>query len=253
MVALRTVVVEDQQSSDVQLSALLHRHSPQVSFLGKYPPVGQSLSEIDMLRPDLVFWDVGGMNKPTIPLLEDWDHHNSFQLVLTSEEEMDIQPVLNHQILDCITKPVSSFRLFQVLDKATYQYQMIRIQQELTELKSGLNQRFQSKLAIPTLKGMECVKLDEVLFCESADSYSIMHFPNKRTLVVSKCLSFLEKSLKCRNFVRIHRKYLLNLSFLQTYLKGEGGQVILEDGTTLNVARNRKKELLRAIKLSFGM
>ncbi|MEM7369923.1 MAG: LytTR family transcriptional regulator DNA-binding domain-containing protein [Bacteroidota bacterium] len=253
MVALRTVVVEDHRHSDLQLSALLDRHAPRVSFLGKYPAQDQSLSEIDSLKPDLVFWDVGGRERQTIPLLKEWNHQASFQLVLTSDEEMETHPSLNQPILECITKPISSYRLFQVLDKASHLYHMHRIRQELTALKSEMSLQYRSKLAIPTMNGMECVKLNQVRFCESADSYSILHLPNKKTLLVSKCLSFLERSLTCRNFVRIHRKYLLNLQFLQTYQKGEGGQVVLEDGTILSVARNRKKELIQAIKLNFGL
>jgi two-component system LytT family response regulator len=50
------------------------------------------------------------------------------------------------------------------------------------------------------------------------------------------------------NFFRIHKSHLINLSFLNRYKKGEGGFVIMEDGSELEVSRRRKDEFLDAIQ-----
>ncbi len=44
--------------------------------------------------------------------------------------------------------------------------------------------------------------------------------------------------------MRIHKSHMINLQYVARYRKGKGGSVILEDGTELDVAVSKKKELL---------
>jgi len=45
----------------------------------------------------------------------------------------------------------------------------------------------------------------------------------------------------------MHDSHLINLSYLKKYIKGDGGQVILNDGSLLDVARRRKEDFLKII------
>jgi two-component system, LytTR family, response regulator len=67
---------------------------------------------------------------------------------------------------------------------------------------------------------------------------------NNAKILVSKQLGVCEKLLPEDTFVRIHDKHLINLSKVKEYIKGSGGEVILEDGTKLIVSARRKNELL---------
>ncbi len=49
-------------------------------------------------------------------------------------------------------------------------------------------------------------------------------------------------------FVRTHHSYLINIKEATKYVKGEGGYVIMSDGSSINVSRSRKESLLK----SFG-
>ncbi|MBC7507954.1 MAG: LytTR family transcriptional regulator, partial [Ferruginibacter sp.] len=53
-----------------------------------------------------------------------------------------------------------------------------------------------------------------------------------------------EKLLPGDTFVRIHDQHIINLTCIKEYIKGSGGEVILENGTRLIVASRRKDELL---------
>ena len=53
-----------------------------------------------------------------------------------------------------------------------------------------------------------------------------------------------ERVLEDAGFVRIHKSYLVNLVHVKEYIRGEGGSVILTNGTELEVAR-RKKDMIR--------
>ena len=48
-------------------------------------------------------------------------------------------------------------------------------------------------------------------------------------------------------FFRLHQSHIVNLQMIDRYIKGEGGTVILEDGTQIEVARRRKDAFLQQI------
>ena len=47
-----------------------------------------------------------------------------------------------------------------------------------------------------------------------------------------------------REFFRIHKTNLVNLTHVKQYRKGEGGELVMSDGTFLEVSRYKKAELL---------
>jgi len=46
------------------------------------------------------------------------------------------------------------------------------------------------------------------------------------------------------SFARVHNSYLVNLAEVDRYVKGEGGYLVLTDGSTINVSASRKRLLL---------
>jgi two-component system LytT family response regulator len=45
---------------------------------------------------------------------------------------------------------------------------------------------------------------------------------------------------------------MINLNFMKTYIKGEGGYVVLDNGDTIEVSRRKKANLMEAMRKSHG-
>lgn len=67
-----------------------------------------------------------------------------------------------------------------------------------------------------------------------------------KSFLVTRSLKEIE-SLEQHSFIRVHRSYLVNLNEIEKYIKGEGGYLVMSDGTTIDVARNKKETLLRKL------
>ena len=65
--------------------------------------------------------------------------------------------------------------------------------------------------------------------------------------VVSRTIKDFEEILPVEIFIRIHNSYIINKDYLEKYIRGEGGQVVLSNGTILDVAKRKKAEFLKAI------
>jgi two-component system LytT family response regulator len=53
--------------------------------------------------------------------------------------------------------------------------------------------------------------------------------------------------LEDHSFVRVHRSYLVNLNEIEKYVKGEGGYLVMSDGTNIDVSRSKKDALLKKL------
>ena len=103
------------------------------------------------------------------------------------------------------------------------------------------------KIAIPTSEGLEFIPIKNILHIESSSNYSKIFFKETKPIVVTKLLKDFEDMLIPYRFYRIHNSHLINLNYIKKYVKAQGGQVIMQDGTTIDVARRKKDEFLKMI------
>jgi two-component system, LytTR family, response regulator len=109
-----------------------------------------------------------------------------------------------------------------------------------------------TKIALPTLDGIQIEKLENILYLEADGNYTKIHFVNSKSILVSKTLHAIELMLEdSHQFVRIHRSYNINIEKLTKYVRGKGGFVIMENGKELDVSHNKKQNLMDAIKTLF--
>ena len=47
------------------------------------------------------------------------------------------------------------------------------------------------------------------------------------------------------SFIRVHNSFLVNLNEVTKYIRGEGGYLVMTDGSTVIVSRSRKDALLK--------
>jgi two-component system LytT family response regulator len=62
--------------------------------------------------------------------------------------------------------------------------------------------------------------------------------------MISKTLKESEDVLPAEDFFRIHNSYLINLKYVKKYIRGEGGEVVMNNGEQIPVSRTKKQEFL---------
>ena len=103
-----------------------------------------------------------------------------------------------------------------------------------------------TKIAVPTTEGYELIQADQVVRCEADDNYTHLILKNKTRIIASRTLKEVEEQLQdFPAFVRVHHSYIVNLNEVVKYVRGEGGYLVMTDGSTVNVSRSRKEQLLK--------
>ncbi len=110
-----------------------------------------------------------------------------------------------------------------------------------------------AKIALSTLEGIRFEPAHAIVSLEAQSNYTAIHFSDGRRVMVCKTLREIEKQLgRFGPFVRIHRSHAINLTYLSRYIRGKGGEVVLDDGRRLSVSVGRRAGFLAAVARYFG-
>jgi two-component system LytT family response regulator len=94
---------------------------------------------------------------------------------------------------------------------------------------------------------MKGVVISEVVHCEAKGNYTLFRLKNQSSLLVSRTLLEFENLLSNYHFIRIHHARLINLRHAARYVKGDGGLLIMSDGSEMEVSRRKKQDLIQAL------
>ena len=97
-------------------------------------------------------------------------------------------------------------------------------------------------------KGFTLVDFKDIVWLEASDNYTNLFLNGQKKIVASKTLKEFEAILPDADFFRIHRSALINIHYVKEYSNHEGGEVILSDGTHVQVSKARTQEFSEFIK-----
>jgi len=105
-----------------------------------------------------------------------------------------------------------------------------------------------NKIALPTMDGLQMMPVESIISCASDRNYTLIFLKDNRKIVVSKILKEMEEMLEDYSFLRVHHSYIVNLNEISKYVKGEGGYLVMSDGSSVDVSRSRKEILLQKLQ-----
>ena len=108
------------------------------------------------------------------------------------------------------------------------------------------------KIGISGLDGVHFVRLRDIVRLEAEDNYTHFVLKTGNKITASKTIKAYEDTLIRLNFVRVHKKHIVNMNYMKTYIKGEGGYLVLENGETIEVSRRKKASLMDSVRRLYG-
>lgn len=106
-----------------------------------------------------------------------------------------------------------------------------------------------NKLLVNNSLGYTVVDMDCIIRLKADNNYTIIYLSDGKEIIVSKTLKDFEAILTDSYFIRVHRSDIINLIFLKEFMSN--GNLILKDGTRLNISRRRHKEFLQVLRTYF--
>lgn len=248
MKKIRVLIVDDEiAQQEIMLRALSQRDDTEI--VGVASNVEQGLAALYELNPQLVFLDIDLGSQTGFDLLNHAEKRNFEVIFCTSHSEFALQ-AFKVSAIDYLLKPIDGDELEMAIKKyisrvATPDIENTSLVNLLSNLQLPIKQQ---KLALPTSTGLIFVKTEDIMHIESNNALTVFFLSDSQQIVVSRTMKDCEEMLVQKGFCRIHQSHLINLQHVKRYIKGEGGQVIMEDGSALEVSRRKKEEFLSALQ-----
>ena len=243
---IHAIIVDDEPHSCKVLSTLLERYCAEVKVLAVCHSAEEGLAAIQQYQPRLVFLDVEMPRMNGFEMLEQLPEINFDLIFITSYDQYAIK-AFRFSAVDYLLKPIDRTELQKAVRKVMA-HSPKQLSQQLDILLQKINSSASTyKLALPTMEGLQIIPADDIVYCESDSNYTTIYLKNKQKVVVPRTLKEIEELLEDHPFVRAHHSYLVNLNEISKYVKGEGGYLVMNDGSQIDVSRSRRELLLKKL------
>ncbi|MEO5501015.1 MAG: LytTR family DNA-binding domain-containing protein [Ginsengibacter sp.] len=245
---LTVIIVDDEESNVSSLKEKIIRHCTGLNIVALCYNAADAIKAIDSLQPDVVFLDIEMPVMNGFLLLQNLNFKN-FELIFTTAYDHYAIKAIRYSALDYLVKPIEIEELKTAVARAAEKRINLTSGRQLEILLENLPSRKNSfqKIAIPTTDGLQFIKINDILYLEASTNYTHVILADSKKFVVCQTLKYFEDILPTDTFIRIHNSYIINKNFAEKYIRGEGGQVVLTNGITLDVSKRKKTDFLKAI------
>lgn len=245
---LSAILVDDEESNVSSLKEKIWRHCKELHIAALCYNAADAIEAINSLQPDIVFLDIEMPVMNGFLLLQNLTFKN-FELIFTTAYDHYAIKAIRFSALDYLVKPIEIEELKNAVNRAIEKRSNVTSAQQLDIFLENLPERKNSfqKIAIPTTDGLQFIKIHDILYLEANMNYTYVILSDSKKFIVCQTLKIFEDMLPADTFIRIHNSYIINKNFAEKYIRGEGGQVVLSNGVTLDVSKRKKTDFLKAI------
>ncbi|MBF6608388.1 MAG: response regulator transcription factor, partial [Flavobacterium sp.] len=207
----------------------------------------------ESLQPDVAFLDIQLGDGTGFDILEKVaqkiGQSSSHIVFITAHEEYAIK-AFRFSALDFLLKPVDPEELQKVVEKIRAVFRKNDGFAHIDLLLENIRQKVDNfkRIALSTSDGIHLFDVSDIIRCESEDNYTKFFIRDHKPVLISKTLKEYEELLSGHGFERIHQSHLINLSYLKSYIKKDGGYVIMADNSHLPISQRKKDHLQQLIK-----
>jgi two-component system LytT family response regulator len=245
---IKAIIIEDEKMSRETLKRMLEKYCPTVEVLAEADGYRKGVEEIRKHNPDVIFLDIQMPDGSGFRLLEEFEVIN-FEVIFTTAFDQFAIKAIKYSALDYLLKPIIPQDLMDAVQRVEKKKAENVRRKNLEQIPEGFKQQEErsQKIVLSTAEMIHVISVDDIIRCESDNYYTYFHFVDGRKLLVSKTLKENEELLSQYNFIRPHKSHLINIKYIKSYIRQEGGYILMNDGTQIPVSRRKKDKIMEII------
>ncbi|MGC8823098.1 MAG: LytR/AlgR family response regulator transcription factor [Bacteroidales bacterium] len=241
---IRAIIVEDEEPARVVLREYL-KNFPRINPIAEIIDGFNAVKAINEQKPDLLFLDIQLPKLTGFEVLELIEHMPVI-IFTTAFDQYAIQ-AFEKNAADYLLKPFSEERFAMAIQKAMdklaiRQNDSTTVKKMVDYLSSSPN--LLDRIVVKTNSSIKVIPLDQIVYLEAQDDYVMIYTPTGKHLK-EKTMKYFETHLPDRQFVRIHRSYIVNIDYIAQieHFSKETYLAILKNGTKLKISDSGYKLL----------
>jgi two-component system LytT family response regulator len=235
---LKTIIIDDEPLARQVIREFLQAFR-QIGIIAECENGWQAVAVINQRRPDLIFLDVQMPGLNGFQVLEKIEHIPA--IIFSTAYDAYAIRAFEVNAVDYLLKPFDRERFAAAVQRAlerrtgagTEMERLLRLLQHAQSARS-----FSDRLLVRSGEKIVPVRVADIEWLEAADDYTMLHAGSAKRLC-SLGLGEIEKRLDPRQFMRVHRSAIINVSRLRHLEKdGEGGMIsTMTSGEQVKVSR----------------
>lgn len=244
---IKAVLIDDEKDARFLLRNIIETlYQKDIEIVGEGDDVDTGLHAIRECKPDIVFLDIQMPQGTGFDLLEKVDEID-FEVVFVTAYNNYAVKAFQCSAFGYLMKPIKSKELENVIENLKTKLEQ-RKEDSDKRLKVLIDNFLEEgkikKIIISNMEGFKVIELADIYYLEGDRNYTNFILKDQQKITATKTMGEYDDLLSEHGFFRVHQSYLVNLTYVKEYLKGDGGSVVMKDGTTLKVARNRKQDFI---------
>ncbi|WP_316817448.1 LytTR family DNA-binding domain-containing protein [Pedobacter nyackensis] len=238
---MKALLIDDEHSNNENLAALLQKYCPRISIIGTAAELNTAIDLINLHQPDILFLDIQMGTQSGFDLLKTLPKKDFEVIFVTAFDKYGIEAI-KFAALDYLLKPVNISELVIAVNKAEEKYTAKEKNKQLDFLLNHIQNetRQPTKIALPQLHEIRYVSINEIIRCEADNSYTFFFLTNGDRILVSRAIKEYADLLKSVGFLRTHQSHLVNSFFVKSWIKEDGGVLLLSNGDKIPVSKPNK-------------
>lgn len=226
----KALIIDDENRTRELIAKMIDSFGFDIQTLPIGENVQSGIKAIEQYHPDIVFLDVQMPDGTGFDVLKSVAKKDFEVVFITAHEEFAIKAI-KFSALDYLLKPIDPSELKSAVERALKAIDEKKEDSQFEALQHNIQPQQKKKLVLKTQESVFVVELDEIIRCEADRNYTSFFLVNGKKILVSRTLKDYETLLTSHNFLRVQQSHLINLDYVDRYDKGNGGSVVMKDGS----------------------
>lgn len=251
MKSIKALIVDDEEHNRNVLNTLLKKHCPLVNIIGEAVSADDAFDKINTLKPDLIFLDIKMPNKSGFDLLRQFDKID-FKVIFVSAFNEFAIPAFEFNALGYILKPIDYSKLINAVEKATIKINSTQENNNVFHFIKTLEEKNDliNKISVHHNEKVFLITISDIVSVDATTNICEIKLVNNMIYFSSKTLKLFENMLEnIGDFVRINKSVIINTNYIKSYSKGDICVLEMVNGSSHEVSRRKKTEVLNKISL----
>ncbi len=242
----KVIIIDDERRTRSMLNKMVSQANFPLEVVAEADGVESGLLAIKKHEPDIVLLDIQMPDGSGFELL-DRVKNRTFEIIfITAHQEFAVRAI-KCSALDYILKPVEIEELEDALENAI----------DAIQTKSDLSLRYETlvnnlknnnkRIVIRTKTSMYVFDVKDIVHCQSDRNYTYFYLNDGRKVFTSRTLKDYEDTLCLPDFIRCHRSHIININYLERYDRGDGGTIVMKDGTQIPLSRLSRERFMEIL------
>ena len=238
------LIVDDEELSRNYIADLLLEFWPGARVAGSVSNTDQARKLLMEEDIDVLFLDIKMPGENGIEFLNSLKDRQHFKTVFITAYNNFTIPAIKAAAFDYLLKPI---------DRIEFQQTLNRVKNALLNPLNRMPNPAATasvqdhKLTVHHSNGFKVITLGDIVYLQASNNYTNIRLISGETVVVSKPLKEFQVKLNNGFFFRIHKSYIINISYVDQYSSDDGGHVLMKTGENIYISRYKLSDFFEFV------